>query len=115
MFMLLVIEKQKHIDVLGKEVALPLKWADGMIGAIPVFIGERKEVGTMEEKYTGYVKQEDYDRMRKAFAQAYVDSLSVIYEISLFDRIFRWSKKLTEKGNMFFHQVEAHENREVEE
>jgi hypothetical protein len=45
--------------------------------------------------------------MKKVFAQAYVDSLSVIYEISLFDRIFRWSKTLTEKGNQFFHQVEA--------
>lgn len=69
----------------------------------------------MEEKYTGYVKQEEYDRMQKVFAQAYVDSLSVIYEISLFDRIFRWSKTLTEKGNMFFHQVEAQERREVAE
>lgn len=69
----------------------------------------------MEEKHTGYVKKEEYDRMKKVFAQAYVDSLSVIYEISLFDRIFRWSKTLTEKGNMFFHQVEAQGKHEGED
>jgi len=61
----------------------------------------------METKHEEYVKKEEYDRMRQAFAQAYVDNLSVILEISLFDRIFRWSKTLTEKGNRFFHQVEA--------
>ena len=56
MFMLLVIEKQKHIDVLGKEVALPLKWADGMIGAIPVFTTRGAA-----EKYRGDSKAQIFE------------------------------------------------------
>lgn len=56
MFMLLVIEKQKHIDVLGKEVALPLKWADGMIGTIPVFATREAA-----EKYRGDSKAQIFE------------------------------------------------------
>ena len=48
MYLLMVIEKKQSVNVLGKPVPINLEWADGMVGACPVF-------GTKEaaEKYRG--------------------------------------------------------------
>ena len=48
MYLLMVVEKKQSVSVLGKPVPINLVWADGMVGACPVF-------GTKEaaEKYRG--------------------------------------------------------------
>ena len=37
MYLVMVVKKAHPIEVWGKEVELPLKWANGMVGCIPVF------------------------------------------------------------------------------
>jgi hypothetical protein len=37
MYLVMGVKKVHPIEVWGKEVELPLKWANGMVGCIPVF------------------------------------------------------------------------------
>ena len=48
MYLLMVVEKKQSVDVLGKPVPINLVWADGMVGACPLF--NTREAA---EKYRG--------------------------------------------------------------
>lgn len=37
MYLLMVVEKKQSVSVLGKPVPINLVWADGMVGACPLF------------------------------------------------------------------------------
>lgn len=48
MFAVMKIAKQVDIQILGKEHSIPLSFADGMLGAMPVF-----ETRAQAEEYAG--------------------------------------------------------------
>ena len=51
MFAVLQLNETIEVDVMGREIELPLCYADGMIGAIPVFETREKAEEFAGDKY----------------------------------------------------------------
>jgi len=58
-----VVKKEHPADLLGREVNLPLSWADDMVGVIPVFDSEKSAEKYADNKFLIYkiqtVKEEE--------------------------------------------------------